>query len=100
MKAERMIRTKCAQIRNELLRKNRSYGDSALRPMAIFGSGDAVANLSARIDDKLARVKNAPGAYSENELLDLTGYLILLQIALENRARKPRKDKGLQWSKN
>ena len=59
--AER-IRGKCLEIAEFLVAKNASYGDSALHPLGIFASGDAVANLAARIDDKLARVRNAPGA--------------------------------------
>jgi hypothetical protein len=80
------IRAKCAEIASLLVEKNASYGDSALRPLGIFASGDAVANLAARIDDKLARVRNAPGAYGEDVVTDLIGYLVLLQLALEDRA--------------
>ena len=40
-----------------LIEKNESYGDSALEPANIFADGDAVQNLSARIDDKLMRIK-------------------------------------------
>ena len=83
--AER-IRGKCLEIAEMLVTKNASYGDSALKPLGIFASSDAVANLAARIDDKLARVRNAPGAYGEDVLMDLTGYLVLLQLALEDRA--------------
>ena len=67
--------------------KNASYGDSALHPLGIFAGGDAVANLAARIDDKLARIRNAPGAYGEDVLMDLTGYLVLLMLAQEDRRR-------------
>jgi len=80
------IRAKCAEMAEFLVEKNRSYGDSALRPVGIFASGDPVANLAARIDDKLARVRNAPDAYGEDVVKDLTGYLVLLQIALEDRS--------------
>lgn len=80
------IRAKCGEIAAMLIAKNESYGDSALHPLGIFASGDAVTNLGARIDDKLARVKNAPNAYGEDVLKDLTGYLVLLQLALEDRA--------------
>jgi hypothetical protein len=82
------IRGKCAEITKFLSAKNSSYGDSALHPMGIFSKADAVDSLSARIDDKLARLKHAPGAYGEDTLKDLVGYLILLQLALEDRAKE------------
>ena len=81
------IRTKCRCVERMLVAKNASYGDSALKPLAIFGSGDAEANIRARLDDKLARVKNSPGAYVENEIIDLIGYLILLLLANEDKQR-------------
>jgi hypothetical protein len=85
--AER-IRGKCLEIAEILVAKNASYGESALHPLGIFAGGDAVANLAARIDDKLARVKHAPGAYGEDVVTDLIGYLVLLQLALEDRAAR------------
>ena len=81
------IRLKCAELAEFLIKKNRSYGDSALRPLGIFAGGDPVLNLAARLDDKLSRLRAAPGAYGEDVLKDLTGYLILLQLALEDRKR-------------
>ena len=81
------IHHKCAEVAEFLAAKNASYGDSALHPVGIFSRGDAVESLCARLDDKLARIKHAPEAYGEDTLKDLTGYLILLQLALEDRAR-------------
>jgi hypothetical protein len=81
------ICAKCAEIAEFLVGKNASYGDSALHPLGIFAKGNAAENLCARLDDKLARIKHAPGAYGEDELKDLTGYLILLQLALEDRRK-------------
>jgi hypothetical protein len=69
-----------------LIEKNESYGDSALEPANIFADGDAVQNLSARIDDKLMRIKTKGfDGYEEDNIKDLIGYLILLKIALENK---------------
>ena len=69
-----------------LLLKNEAYGDSALNPANIFAKGDAVENLSARIDDKLMRIKSR-GINDETEdtVQDLIGYLILLKVALRLR---------------
>jgi hypothetical protein len=87
MTTAQRIRAKCREVAAMLVAKNRSYGDSALHPLGIFARGDAVANLAARIDDKLARIRNAPGAFGEDAIKDLTGYLILLQLAREDRRR-------------
>ena len=46
------------RVENLLLRKNASYGDSALKPANVFAKGSAVENLCSRIDDKLMRIKN------------------------------------------
>jgi len=82
---ETRIRARCAEIAEFLARKNSSYGDSALHPVGIFASGDAVDSLAARIDDKLSRMKYAPAAYGEDTIKDLIGYLVLLTLALEDR---------------
>jgi len=77
------IKAKCLEIQDLLLAKNAAYGDSALHPVRIFSKADAAAGLCIRIDDKLARAANAPGAFGENEVLDLAGYLVLLLIVRE-----------------
>jgi hypothetical protein len=82
------IAAKCAALAEFLIAKNRSYDNSALHPVNIFSRGDPVAGLCARIDDKLARVRNAPGAFGEDVVQDLLGYLVLLQLALEDRHAK------------
>lgn len=63
------------------LAKNMAYGDSALNPVNIFSRLPAAEAIRARLDDKLARHRNAPGALGENEIDDLIGYLVLLNIA-------------------
>ncbi len=71
------------EIRDLLISKNAAYGDSALKPVAIFGDGNAVVSLCARIDDKLMRIKNKGiNVDTEDTVSDLIGYLILLKIAL------------------
>tara|TARA_R100001443_G_scaffold40029_1_gene53410 strand:+ start:3665 stop:3940 length:276 start_codon:yes stop_codon:yes gene_type:complete len=66
--------------------KNDAYGNSALEPINIFSKGSATDSLCARIDDKLARIKNRGlSDQTEDTLFDLCGYLILLIIAKENK---------------
>lgn len=75
----------CDEVKDLLIQKNKSYGDSALKPLGIFASGDPVANLTSRIDDKLARIKTMGfDGYGEDNVKDLLGYLILLQIAIRD----------------
>ena len=85
------IREACDAVRDMLLAKNASYGDSALKPTGIFAKGSAEDLIRVRIDDKLSRIKNAPDAFGEDVIGDLIGYLILLKLALEDaqEAKKP-----------
>jgi len=80
------IRKACFKIAEMLIAKNKSYGDSALKPTGIFGKGRAIDLIHVRIDDKLNRIKNQPGAFGDNDVDDLIGYLILLKLAREDEA--------------
>lgn len=62
-----------------LLEKNAKYGDSALNPISIFSKGSSADALLARIDDKLARIKNKD-EIDRDDLMDITGYMVLLLI--------------------
>lgn len=75
------ILRECLEVAEMLIKKNISYGDSALNPMRLFASSDSVEQLKVRIDDKLNRIKNAQGFAGDNDIDDLIGYLILLKIA-------------------
>jgi hypothetical protein len=80
-----IIMTKCLDIAEMLIKKNISYGDSALSPARIFAQSDNVEQIKVRIDDKLNRVKNNQGFAGDNDIDDLIGYLILLKIALDKK---------------
>jgi hypothetical protein len=75
-----------AEIIGLLISKNADYGDSATNPISVFGDGDPIVSLCARIDDKISRIKQK-GIYDKTEdtVKDLTGYLILLLIALKDK---------------
>jgi len=76
----------CDNTKNLLVKKNKAYGDSALNPLGIFGNGDAVVSLGARMDDKLMRLKSlGMGKDSVDTLYDLHGYITLLIIAIERK---------------
>lgn len=81
------IAAKCDEIKILLLKKNISYHNSALDPVSIFGSLTAKDQLFARINDKLNRIKNNKTYEDEgfiDAVHDLTGYLILLSILIDN----------------
>tara|TARA_R110001599_G_scaffold169638_4_gene359621 strand:+ start:233 stop:628 length:396 start_codon:yes stop_codon:yes gene_type:complete len=63
--------------------KNKAYGDTALNPTNIFSKLSASEAICARIDDKLARIKNK-GIKDETEdtVDDLIGYLLLLKMSM------------------
>ena len=73
------------QIQELLLSKNKAYGNSALAPMRVFSKSDSVEQIKVRIDDKLSRIKQMGygGDPSEDTVLDLIGYLILLRIKMK-----------------
>ena len=83
-KVEEDIIENCKDITELLIEKNRSYGNTALKPIRVFSKLESIEGLKVRIDDKLSRIANNPGAFGEDVLLDLLGYLILLRIALNN----------------
>lgn len=87
--SEEKITEVANSIRDLLISKNRAYGDSALNPVAIFGNADPIISLTARIDDKLMRIKNRGiNVDTEDTVSDLIGYLILLKIALNDANQK------------
>ena len=88
-RTQNSIRWTCNEIRDLLISKNEAYGDSALEPDNIFSKLDSAQAICARIDDKLARIKNVGlDDKTEDTLDDLIGYMILLKIARERSGRR------------
>ena len=85
------IKTKCQLLEELLLRKNDAYGDSALEPLGVFSSANASSGIKVRLDDKLKRIANA-GLIEDTEdtLIDIAGYIILLMIAKDNESNNIR----------
>ena len=71
------------EIVNLLKEKNKAYGNTALNPTNVFSKLNSTEAICARIDDKLARIKNK-GITNETEdtVDDLLGYLLLLKMSL------------------
>lgn len=63
-------------IKSLLDYKNGKYGNSALEPMDIF---QGKCKVGQRLDDKLARVKNAE-VLKKNDVADIIGYLTLVCV--------------------
>lgn len=78
------IQMECDALKNLLLEKNRKYGDSALNDGIVFNIPPITA-IEARINDKIARLKNVNHDENEDVILDLLGYFILLRIALKDK---------------
>jgi hypothetical protein len=77
----------CDSIRELLLEKNRKYGDSALNPVRVFSKSDPLEQIRVRMDDKLSRLRNAQNDEDEDVIADLTGYLVLYQVAKMQQRR-------------
>lgn len=77
------IRYECDSIKEMLIDKNATYGNSALDPIRVFSGADAVEQLKVRIDDKLSRFYRGTNYLGDDDIIDLIGYLVLLKIAME-----------------
>ena len=63
-----------------LLKKNISYGNSAIDPLRLFSNASVEEQIMVRLDDKLSRLKNNQTYPGDNDVDDLIGYLILLKV--------------------
>lgn len=81
MNTEQSILKVCKQVQDLLLSKNKAYGDSALSPLNVFSQLGAEDSIKVRLDDKLKRIQNVGiNDATEDTLMDVVGYLILLII--------------------
>lgn len=74
-----------------LVKKNESYGNSALDPVRIFSKADPVEQINVRIDDKLSRMARG-NDYGEDVELDLIGYLLLKRVHKRHSESKGEND--------
>lgn len=74
----------CEELVALLDRKNKAYGDSARKPLAVFSKLPAIDRLAVRIDDKLSRIargsESAKADVPEDTVLDLIGYLAIYLV--------------------
>lgn len=67
-------------IKVMLVQKNYRYGNSALSPIRVFSKAGVEEQIKVRIDDKLSRIQNQSPDDTDDTVLDLIGYLLLLRI--------------------
>ena len=83
MNTKDKIERKCDELKSLLLSKNDAYGNAALEPIGIFSQLESGESIKVRIDDKLSRIQNrGVNDNTEDTVMDLAGYLILLMISL------------------
>lgn len=99
MNTKDRIKQKCKDIEALLIDKNEKYGDSALKPLNVFSYANASAGIKTRLDDKLKRIANA-GLVEDTEdtLIDIAGYIILLMIAKEDESNNIQRRKAYKGS--
>ena len=86
---EEEIRNVCNGLAEFLIKKNRSYGNSAFEPVGIFAKRiDTLSQIDVRIDDKLSRIRSGHEFPGDDTVRDLAGYLILRMIADKLRSQK------------
>ena len=78
---QQVIKNICDNIKDMLVKKNESYGDSAIDPIRLFSKAENTEQIKIRIDDKLSRISRGSEFYGDNDIDDLIGYLILLKVA-------------------
>lgn len=86
--AGRAIICKSLEIAEMLIKKNISYGNSALSPARVFSKADNLEGLRIRLDDKITRIKNSQGFPGDNDIDDMIGYLVLYKIGLDESKSK------------
>lgn len=79
---QQYIANECDSIKEMLLEKNKTYGNSAAEPINIFSKKNPIDAIDIRIDDKLKRIRDGNEFKNEDTLLDLIGYLILRRVTL------------------
>lgn len=89
--SQEMIIEEIELIKEMLLEKNKSYGDSVFDPVNIFSDLSSDEQIKVRIDDKLCRLKRGKEYNNEDTVLDLIGYLIILRV--NSKYSKQTKDK-------
>jgi hypothetical protein len=79
-RVQELIVLECDSVKNLLLEKNASYGNSATDPLCVFSKLNAIERVKVRLDDKLSRIARGREYGQEDTEQDIIGYLILKRI--------------------
>lgn len=80
-RVQRLIAEECDRVKALLLAKNAQYGNSYVEPVSIFTKAPASERLAARIDEKLARIRNSKAEDDgEDTEQDLIGLLVMRRV--------------------
>ncbi len=83
------IEVACSEMCNFLIAKNASYGNSVADPVRLFSRADPPEAINIRIDDKLSRMLRGHGVPTDNDEIDLLGYLLLKQAVMRWQSIQP-----------
>lgn len=85
---QRMIADVCNEIRDFLIEKNKSYGNSAIEPVRVFSKASPLEQINVRMDDKLSRISRGNEYGDDDTEKDLVGYLILKRVCKKLELKK------------
>lgn len=85
---QQLIVHECEVLRDDLLDKNRKYGDSAINPVRIVSKADPIEQIKIRQDDKLSRMMSGQCDDDEDPERDFVGYHMLKRVAVRVQAMK------------
>ena len=81
------VRAVLDELHAELIKKNESYGNSALEPLHVFARGVSAADgLAVQIDHKLNRIAKGHEFPGDDTVSDLVGYLVI-ELVRRRRAK-------------
>lgn len=80
-----LLKQEMDEIFEFLKDKNQKYGSSIMEPLGIFHKGTTIEAIDARIDDKLARMKNQGKDEDEDIVKDLIGYLLWRRVLIKQK---------------
>jgi len=86
------IKKVCNELKHVLIEKNKSYGNSVIKPISIFSKLNSFDQINVRIDDKLNRIAYGNEYPGDDTEFDLIGYLILKRAIKQKRKNKNASD--------
>lgn len=85
VKQSQIIKKVCDETAKEIIKKNVSYGGSLFKENPMLKEEDPEKVIKAEIGHKINRLVFGNNCFNENDLEDLKGYIILLEVYKELR---------------